>query len=159
MLCKYDNIIKDQHKKGIIERVNEKIKEGERKHYIPHHAVFTPAKDTTKVRIVYDASAKTGNTNLNWMNVQGTSYSWRSLWIVVEISNEKNWNHCWYWESIFTDSPSTERKRCYQILMVKGYKTTSITQQPSYLLIHKNTLWNHIEPFLARCDNQASPET
>ena len=65
MLCKYDNIIKDQHKKGIIERVNEKIKEGERKHYIPHHAVFTPAKDTAKVRIVYDASAKTGNTNLN----------------------------------------------------------------------------------------------
>ena len=57
--------MKDQHEKGIIERVNEKSKEGERKHYIPHHAVFTPARDTTKVRIVYDASAKTKKTNLS----------------------------------------------------------------------------------------------
>ena len=59
-----DNIIKDQHKKGILERVNEKSKKGERKHYIPHHAVLTPANYTTKVRIVYDASAKTRNANL-----------------------------------------------------------------------------------------------
>ena len=58
MLYKYDNIIKDQHEKGIIER-------GDEKHYILHHAVFTPAKDTTKVRIVYDASAKTKKTNLS----------------------------------------------------------------------------------------------
>ena len=65
MLYKYDNIIKDQHEKGIIERVDEKSKEGERKHYIPHHVVFTPAKDTTKVRIVYDASAKTKKANLS----------------------------------------------------------------------------------------------
>ena len=65
MLYKYDSIIKDQQEKGITERVDEKSKEGERKHYIPHHAVFTPAKDTTKVRIVYDASAKTKKTNLS----------------------------------------------------------------------------------------------
>ena len=65
MLYQYENIIKDQHEKGIIEKVDEKSKEGERKHYIPHHAVFTPAKNTTKVRIVYDASAKTKKTNLS----------------------------------------------------------------------------------------------
>ena len=60
MLYKYGNIIKDQY-----ERVDEKSKEGERKHYIPHHAVFTPAKDTIKARIMYDASTKTKKTNLN----------------------------------------------------------------------------------------------
>ena len=59
------NIIKEQHEKGIIERVDEKRKEEERKHFIPHHAVFTPAKDTTKVRIVYDASAITKKTKLS----------------------------------------------------------------------------------------------
>ena len=64
-MCKYDTIIKDQQEKGIIKRVDEKSKEGERKHYIPHHVVFTPAKDTTKVRIVHDASAKTKKTNLS----------------------------------------------------------------------------------------------
>ena len=63
MLHKYSNIIKDQHEKGIIERV-EKSKEGERKQYIPHHAVFRPAKDTTKVRIVYDASEKNEENKL-----------------------------------------------------------------------------------------------
>ena len=65
MLYKYGNIIKDQREKEIIERVDEKSKEGERKHCILHHAVFRPVKDTTKVCIVYDASAKTKKTSLS----------------------------------------------------------------------------------------------
>ena len=66
VLSKYDNFIKDQHEKGIIERVEKKSEEAERKHYIPYQAVFTLAKDTTKVCIVYDTSAKAK---------QSTSYS------------------------------------------------------------------------------------
>ena len=31
MLCKYDSVIKDQQEKGIIERVDKKSKEGEKK--------------------------------------------------------------------------------------------------------------------------------
>ena len=57
-LQKYDNIIKDQLAKEIIERVDEATNQGDRRHYIQHHGVFTPWKDTTKIRIVYDASAK-----------------------------------------------------------------------------------------------------
>ena len=43
---------------GIIEEVNDRTEEGCKKHYVPHHAVITPDRKTTKVRIVYDASAK-----------------------------------------------------------------------------------------------------
>ena len=58
LLQKYDSIIKDQLKKEVIEEVNDRTEEGCKNHYIPHHAVITPDRKTTKVRIVYDASAK-----------------------------------------------------------------------------------------------------
>ena len=58
LLQKYDSIIKDQLEKEIIEEVNYRSEEGCKKRYIPHHAVITPDRETTKVRIVYDALAK-----------------------------------------------------------------------------------------------------
>ncbi|XP_061176063.1 uncharacterized protein LOC133185014 [Saccostrea echinata] len=59
LLHKYDEIIQEQCKQGIIEKVtkNSEVKNSV-KHYIPHHAVIDPTKPTTKMRIVYDASAK-----------------------------------------------------------------------------------------------------
>ncbi|XP_052762257.1 uncharacterized protein LOC128204895 [Mya arenaria] len=62
LLQKYDGVIKDQLNNGIIERVNTD-ESNSRTHYIPHHAVITPQKSTTKVRVVYDASAKTKKDN------------------------------------------------------------------------------------------------
>ena len=59
LLEKYNNIIQEQIAKGIIERVESSKEDNEnRKHYIPHHAVITSQKTTSKIRIVYDASAK-----------------------------------------------------------------------------------------------------
>ena len=55
----YTAIIQEQLERGIIEKVTSESVEGPNKHYIPHHAVITPTKTTTKVRVVYDASAKT----------------------------------------------------------------------------------------------------
>ena len=60
MVEKYAEIIEDQLKQGIIEKVRSEVQSnGTSKHYIPHHAVINPSKASTKVRIVYDASAKT----------------------------------------------------------------------------------------------------
>ena len=64
---RYDDIIKEQLQKGIIEEINDKEISDKPRHYIPHHAVITPEKSTTKVKMVYDASAKSkkGSLSLN----------------------------------------------------------------------------------------------
>ena len=61
LLKAYDNVIHDQLEKGIIEKANEVV-DGP-VHYLPHHAVINPLKPTTKLRIVYDASAKVRKEN------------------------------------------------------------------------------------------------
>ena len=57
LLKMYTDIIQEQLDRGIIEKVSNDTEEGPLKHYIPHHAVITPLKTTTKVRVIYDASA------------------------------------------------------------------------------------------------------
>ncbi|MFH4984714.1 hypothetical protein AB6A40_011423 [Gnathostoma spinigerum] len=47
---------------GIIENIDPQKMTGTRVSYIPHQAVITPSKIMTKIRVVYDASAKTGRT-------------------------------------------------------------------------------------------------
>ena len=64
MIKQYNEIIEEQLKKGIIEKVNCDANNVV-KHYIPHHPVINPTKMTTKMRIVYDASAKTKQENMS----------------------------------------------------------------------------------------------
>ena len=66
VLREYDSVIKEQLHRGIVEVV-EKPSEGEvgKVHYIPHHAVIRRDKLTTKLRVVYDASAKSDGVALN----------------------------------------------------------------------------------------------
>ena len=49
---------------GIIETVSEPGKKGET-HYLAHHPVTQEDEDVTKLRIVFDASAKTFKPSLN----------------------------------------------------------------------------------------------
>ena len=66
ILKEYDAVIQDQLKRGIVERVVSTNDIPGEVHYLPHHPVIRQAKTTTKVRVVYDASAKTGsNPSLN----------------------------------------------------------------------------------------------
>ena len=62
-LQKYDAVIQDQVQKGIVEVVPDEKGTNTLKHYIPHHEVLTPEKTTTKLRIVFDTSAKTRKKN------------------------------------------------------------------------------------------------
>lgn len=62
VLREYDAIIHDQLKSGIIEVVPAGEVPPKTTHYLPHHAVVRRNKSTTKVRVVYDASAKRLNS-------------------------------------------------------------------------------------------------
>ena len=66
VLEEYDSIIKDQLSSGVIESVTE-LEGACKVHYLPHQAVISKDAETTKLRIVYDASAKEGKnrTSLN----------------------------------------------------------------------------------------------
>ena len=66
ILREHDTVIKEQLQRGIVQIV-EKPCEGEvgKVHYIPHHAVMRRDKATTKLRVVYDASARSNGVLLN----------------------------------------------------------------------------------------------
>jgi len=58
MLQWYDSVIRSQLQQGIIEIMSEPDKPFGPVHFLPHHPVIRGDKTTTKLRIVYDASAK-----------------------------------------------------------------------------------------------------
>ena len=66
VIHEYNQIIEDHVNKGIVEKVateENKGKENERVHYLPHHAVIRRDRETSKLRIVYDGSAKPTGRN------------------------------------------------------------------------------------------------
>ena len=69
LLRDYDKIIREQEQTGIVERVPEEesssnVDKG-RVYYSPPHAVSRKDRETTKVRIVYDGSAKSSREELS----------------------------------------------------------------------------------------------
>ena len=59
----YDEGIKEQIESGVVEVVEEDCDQPVlgKKHYIPHRGVIRQTSETTKLRIVYDASCKVDN--------------------------------------------------------------------------------------------------
>ena len=70
LLRQYDQVIQEQLQVNIIEPVSNeerftKKDSPRRIHYLPHRAVLRMDKTTTKLRVVYDASAKKDGPSLN----------------------------------------------------------------------------------------------
>uniref|UniRef100_A0A914ELN7 Integrase catalytic domain-containing protein n=1 Tax=Acrobeloides nanus TaxID=290746 RepID=A0A914ELN7_9BILA len=99
-LEKYDEGINDLLKNDIIEEVDLNTPDGPLVSYIPHRAVFSPEKSTTKIRKVCDASQKGGpskksvNDNLHrgpdlLRNMMGILLRFRILMICVIADIQK----------------------------------------------------------------------
>ena len=60
-----DSILKKQESEGIIEEPPNKFKPAGTVHYLTHHPVIRTYKSTSRVHIIYDASAKRDGPSLN----------------------------------------------------------------------------------------------
>ena len=82
-LKEYSATIQEQYDKGIIESIDNQSKPSGRVHYLPHHAVVRRDKKTTKVRIVYDASARAKGPSLNDCLHTGPKFNQKILEILL----------------------------------------------------------------------------
>ena len=61
----YHNIFQEQLKTGVIERVPTELENKENVHMMPHHGVVRKDRQTSKLRVVFDGSAKTSPNSLS----------------------------------------------------------------------------------------------
>ena len=86
LLSEYDSLIKDQFQKGVIEKVSdETTNQSSKVYYMPHHTVMREDKKTTKLRVVYDASAKADGTSLNDCLYAGPKYDQNIFGIILRF--------------------------------------------------------------------------
>ena len=107
MTNKYDEIIQEQLSEGIVERVVDEP--SERVFYIPHKSVKKKTAGTTKLRIVFDASAKPSEDrpSLNECLETGPPLQ-NPLWnVVVHNCPKANRISSQHQASLFTSSRKT----------------------------------------------------
>ena len=85
LLQEYDNIIKYQIKSGVVESANDVLVPVGNVHYLPHREVIREDKNTTKVRVVCDASAKGSGTSVNDCLHTGPSLNTLIFYILVRF--------------------------------------------------------------------------
>ena len=90
LLKEYDTVIQDQLRRGVVEIVTDlDPTNAERVHYLPHHAVVRQDKATTKLRVVYDASAKSDGPSLNDCLYTGPKFDQKILDILLRFRLHK----------------------------------------------------------------------
>ena len=90
MLEEYDSVITEQIKSGVIEKTSDED-ESVTVHYIPHLAVIRKEAKTTKLRVVYDASAKSNKTSvsLNECLLKGPSLNPLLFYILLRFREKR----------------------------------------------------------------------
>lgn len=65
LLREYDQTSRQQIESGIIEECEESQHSEDRSHFLPHHGVIKQDRQRTKLRVVFDGSAKSSNDDLS----------------------------------------------------------------------------------------------
>jgi len=89
VLQDYDATIKDQLSRGIVEEVESDHSVHGVTHYIPHHAVIRQDKSTTKLHVVYNASAKQDGPSLNDCLYAGPKFGQNIMDIILRFRVHK----------------------------------------------------------------------
>ena len=84
-LKQYDSVIREQLDKGVIELVTNPANSNGKVHYLPHHGVVRDDKQTTKLRVVYDASARVTGPSLNDCLYTGLNFDQNILHILLRF--------------------------------------------------------------------------
>ncbi|MCP9261007.1 putative Reverse transcriptase [Dirofilaria immitis] len=96
LLRKYSETINEQLQSNVIEEVKTKHQDGIIR-YLPHHEVVTPNKSTTKLRIVYDASAHLkGIKSLNDVLYRGPITLPDLAGVFTSVSRDEKCVYCRY---------------------------------------------------------------
>ena len=85
LLARYDDVIQDRLATGIVERVTSEPVG--REFYIPHKPVIRESAESTKLRIVYDASAKANEKSPSLNDCLETGPSLQNLLWDVLVRN------------------------------------------------------------------------
>ena len=149
VLEQYDQIIQEQIKNNIVEIVseNEKTEVG-KVHYLPHKEVLKPERDTTKLRIVYDASAKKQGPSLNDCLYAGPSL----LPLILDILIRRC---CGRHRKGFPKHRSFQRRpRVLEVSL--GRQHSQREAKHSGTQVYQSGLWVNLEPLSSKC-NSAIP--
>ena len=136
ILREYDKVIRDQEERGIIEAVNPALTT-DNIHYLPHREIIRTDKQTTKLRIVFDASAKKDGPSLNDCIHAGPSLSPLLMDIMLRFrcfkvalvadiekaflmigveENDRNVLRFLWIDDIDSDHPKVVTKRCTRLV-------------------------------------------
>ena len=146
-LQEYDSIIRVQLQQGIVEEVLQPDEGMEgRVHYLPHHAIVRKDKETTRVRIVYDASARATGCSLNECLHKGPKIEQRILDILLRFRTHRVALTSDIEKAFLMVSISESDRDVLRFLWVKNVNT----DPPRHLCpeIHQSSFWVSCSPFL-----------
>ena len=157
LLKAYNDIFIEQKQNGIIEEVMSPGKLGET-HYIPHHPVIRDDKTTTKIRIVFDASARDNGPSLNDCLYKGphltpllydillkfrshvvalTSDIEKAFLQINVNENDRNYLRFLWFNNMFSDQPKIVRNRFARVVF-------GVTSSPFCL---NGTIRKHVQSY------------